>query len=83
MSSTAGLDAFLTVYVISSPSPKTANRRTTTSTVPLLMYERKAFGSRVVPANSIAKMHARFLPLLTLILQVQVLHVGPIFENSL
>ena len=28
------------------------------------MYERTAFGSRVVPANSIAKMHARFLPLL-------------------
>ena len=25
------------------------------------MYERTAFGSRVVPANSIAKMHARFL----------------------
>ena len=30
----------------------------------MLMYERTAFGSRVVPANSIAKMHARFLPLL-------------------
>ena len=35
-----------------------------TEQINYLMYERTAFGSRVVPANSIAKMHARFLPLL-------------------
>ena len=37
MFSAHGLDVFLTLYVIYSPSPKTANRRTTSSTVPLLL----------------------------------------------
>ena len=30
----------------------------------MYMYERTAFFSRVVPANSIAKVYAQFLPLL-------------------